>query len=336
MADPKIIVWDIDGVLIAAGRSYRQTIISATQYYFTECVGIQLNENLLSWDDTQSFKLAGGFNDDWELTYSAILCFLAKLIYESKTQPQGSSVPAGDFDGMLMKLKAFGRTCGKCSLSVDIQKITAKAAAVGGGMSGVEKVLSQMFGGSVETAKRIWFPELIKRVFEEMYLGGKLFTKKYGTSPRFYSGDGLISKEDALADIGTLLELRKRYYFGVATGRERFEAEFSLRAHGFSRLFSSDVIVALGDTKEKKPSPQPLLECRKRICAKYTMPPDTPAIYIGDSVDDLSAARAAGFLFVAVVGGVPDAAAKEKMRMALHDKLSDLIVDGIEELPLYL
>jgi HAD superfamily hydrolase (TIGR01548 family) len=336
MAEPKIIVWDIDGVLIAAGRSYRQTIINTTQYYFADLIGFPLTDKLLSWEDTQSFKLAGGFNDDWELTYSAILCYLAKLISESKASVQGPYVPPGDLDGLSSKLKAFGRTCGSCALKLNIQQITSKAAAAGGGMAGVEKVLIQMFGDSVAKAKVVWFPALIKQVFEEMYLGSKLFSKKYGISSTFYSGEGLISKEDALADIGTLLELRKKYYFGVATGRERFEAEFSLRAHGFSRLFPSELIVSLGDTAEKKPSPQPLLECRKRICHKYTLPADTPAMYIGDSIDDFAAAKAAGFLFVAVVGGVPDPAARERMRAMFHDKMADLIVDEIEELPLYM
>lgn len=336
MAEPKIIIWDIDGVLIAAGRSYRQTIINTAQYYFTEGLGIQLKDNLLSWDDTQSFKLAGGFNDDWELTYSAVLCHLSKLIYETKAQVQASSISAGDFDGMCSKLKAFGRTCGRCALKLDLQQITEKAKAVGGGMAGVEKVLVQMFGDSVEKAKAVWFPELIKRVFEEVYLGDDLFSKKYGTSTRFCSGDGLISKEAALADVGTLLELRKKYYFGVVTGRERFEAEFSLHSHGFSRLFQPDLIVASGETAEKKPSPQPLLECRKRICHKYTLPADTPAVYIGDSLDDFTAAKAAGFLFVAIVGGVPDAAARDRLRTIFHDRMADLIVDAIEELPLYM
>jgi HAD superfamily phosphatase len=336
MSEPKIIVWDIDGVLIAAGRSYRQTIINVTQYYFTELIGLQLDEKLLSWDDTQSFKLAGGCNDDWELTYSAILCYLAKLISDSKASVAGPYVPPGDLDGLRAKLKAFGNGCGKCALALDIKQITSKAAAAGGGMAGVEKVLVQMFGGSVENAKKMWFPGLIKQVFEEMYLGSKLFSKKYGISPTFYSGEGLIPREDALADIGTLLSLRKKYYFGIATGREHFEAEFSLRAHGFSRLFPPELIVALGDTVEKKPSPQPLLECRKRICKKFTLPADTSAIYIGDSVDDLSAARAAGFYFIAVVGGIPDAAAKERMRILLHEKMSDLIVDDIDELSLYM
>lgn len=333
--NPDIIIWDIDGVLVNVSESYRQVIIDTVQYYFSECVGISLSKPLVSPSDIQAFKLAGGFNDDWELTYAMVLCFLSKLISENNVLAIESAKML-EIDEMVAKLNELGSSCEKHSLDVNLEEIASEVAKEGGGLSSLKNVLSKLFKESFVNAEAYWFPALIKRVFEEKYFGGELFPKKYGEKPIFYSGDGMILRERPMTNLKTLLELRKRYYFGVATGRERFEAEYSLNKHGFSRIFPSELVVAAGDTEEKKPSPQPLLECRRRVCARHKLPSKTPAFYVGDSVDDLTAARNAGFYFIAVVGGIADKESRDKTRNILHDKICDIIVDDIEELLIYI
>lgn len=334
--ESRIIIWDIDGVLVYVGDSYRQTIIKTVQYYFSDLIGLGLPDRLMTWKDTQGFKLAGGFNDDWELTYAAVLCYLSKLVTDVDVSKLKASKPR-DLNAMLKILKELGSVSSDYSLSLNLEPVLKKLKEHGGGLSGLEKTLSEFFGEKVESAKSFWFPDLIKRVFEEIYLGGELFREKYNEGRRFALGEGRILKETPLVDMETLIELReKNYYFGIVTGRERFEAEFSLRQHGLQRIFPPELIVAREDTVEGKPSPKPLIECSKRIHTKYRLSKDTPVIYVGDSLDDLAASRKAGFYFIAIVGGVKDLKERNRLRRELHERICDLIVDEAKELFLYL
>ncbi|MBN2014793.1 MAG: HAD-IA family hydrolase [Candidatus Altiarchaeota archaeon] len=335
MESTRIILWDIDGVLIYVGESYRQTIINTVQHYFSEFIGLRLPDKLMTWKDTQGFKFAGGFNDDWELTYAAVLCYLSELVCRVDVSKLAVDRPQ-DLDGMLSVLKNLGSVCGDCSLSLDLKPILKKLKEYGGGLSALDKALPEFFGDYVGKARDFWFPELVKRLFEEVYLGEELFREKYGVGRRFAVGEGRILKETSLVDIETLLEFRKNYYFGIVTGRERFEAEFSLRQHLLHRVFPPELIVAREDIEERKPSPQPLIECSELVRKKYALSKNTGVIYVGDSLDDLAAARNAGFYFIAVVGGIKDLKERNNLRREMHERICDLIVDDVQELFLYL
>ena len=50
------------------------------------------------------------------------------------------------------------------------------------------------YQGDVDTGN------VIKRIFQEIYLGRSLFTAHYGQEPRFYHGEGLIHRENLLMD----------------------------------------------------------------------------------------------------------------------------------------
>ncbi len=332
----RIIIWDVDGVLINVEESYRQAIIDSIQYYFSECVGVRIDKQLMSKENIQGFKRAGGFNDDWELAYAATLCYLSELLNNNSIRKPTHPIKPGDIDEMLKALNELGSGCKNNSINLDLKPIIEKIKEQGGGMSSAESVLHKIYGKNMETAKCFWFTELIKRIFEEIYLGKKLFHKKYNEKPRFYIDEGLILKENALVDLATLLELRKKYYIGIVTGRERFETEFSLKRFNLSRVFPPELIVTREDTIEHKPSPQPLLECKKRICKKYRLHENTETIYIGDSVDDLASAKNAGFFFIGILGGVTNIEQRNALRIELLKGGCNLIVDDAEELFLYL
>jgi HAD superfamily phosphatase len=325
--EAKIIIWDIDGVLVYVADSYRQAIVDTVQYYFSECIGLNLDRNLMKRQDTQRFKLAGGFNDDWELTYAAVLCYLSDLICKMDEKPVPCSRPEG-IDDMLESLKRLGSPYRGDSLELNIEKITERIKERGGGLKAAEKTIWESLGKDFSIVKEFFFPELIKRIFEEIYLGKELFHRKYGEKPRFFKGKGLISLERTLVDLETLLELRKEYYFGIVTGRERFEAEITLKEH-FDGIFDPDLMVTSEDTEEKKPSPEPLLECKRRVIDKYGLVEDTGAIYVGDSIDDLKAAMSAGFQFVAVLFGMERKEDRERLRNEFQKKGCDIILDDV-------
>ena len=70
------IIFDCDGVLIDITKSYDETIIKTVQYVL---------ENFTKIDDTikvnfeiiDGFKSTGGFNDEVDLAYAAIISFVA-------------------------------------------------------------------------------------------------------------------------------------------------------------------------------------------------------------------------------------------------------------------
>jgi len=60
---PSVIVFDMDGVLVEVMDSYRQTIRETVRHFTGE---------LVSHDEVQDFKNAGGWNNDWLLSHRLI------------------------------------------------------------------------------------------------------------------------------------------------------------------------------------------------------------------------------------------------------------------------
>lgn len=307
----RILIFDIDGVLVYVGDSYRKAIVETVQWYFSEGIGLGLKKNLIQEKDIQAFKLAGNFNDDWELTYGITLCFLTKLISELRENQD-------------------------MELELDLREIAKKIEENGGGLGGTEKTLERKFGENLKTAKKFCFYKLIKEVFQEFYLGRELFKKKYKKTTIFVDSNGFITDEKSLITPETLERIARNYYMGIATGRERFEVEFMLKAHGFAKFFDDELIVAREDSRIRKPDPYPLLECKERICRKYNLDKETPTVYIGDIPDDIIAAKNAKFYSIGCLSGISDSEGRDKLRKEFEKLKCDLIIDSAEELRKFL
>ena len=63
------VILDVDGVLVDVADSYRRAIVEAVEYVYGDSI---------RREEVQQFKDAGGFNNDWELTYAAALFVLAQ------------------------------------------------------------------------------------------------------------------------------------------------------------------------------------------------------------------------------------------------------------------
>ena len=61
---PDVIVFDMDGVLVEVGQSYREAIRETVRHFTGETV---------THDEIQNFKNAGGWNNDWLLSHRLIL-----------------------------------------------------------------------------------------------------------------------------------------------------------------------------------------------------------------------------------------------------------------------
>lgn len=132
----------------------------------------------------------------------------------------------------------------------------------------------------------------IKDIFQSYYLGKQLFQNIYKRQPPISNEKGLIEKEEILLEKKILESLMKKYKLAIATSRPRFEALFAARIQKISPTFiKEEYIVAKEDVKREKPSPDPLLEAKKRIKGKKS-------VYIGDTINDIIAAKKAGMLSI--------------------------------------
>jgi HAD superfamily phosphatase len=110
--------------------------------------------------------------------------------------------------------------------------------------------------------------DYVKEHFQKLFLGG------------------LIERERWIAKPGTLERLAEQFQLAVFTGRPRVEAGITLSR--FAGGVTFDPIVAMEDVVAHKPDPEGLLRIENR------------AYYVGDTVDDARAARAAKLPFIGI------------------------------------
>ena len=120
--------------------------------------------------------------------------------------------------------------------------------------------------------------QTVVEAFQKIYLGK--------------NNDGLIARERWLPRDGLLENLAGRFRLALFTGRERWEAEFTLSKFAPGVVF--DPIVGMEDVQREKPDPEGILKIVDRIKPQETF-------YVGDSTDDCGAAVAAQVAFIGVV-----------------------------------
>lgn len=142
-----------------------------------------------------------------------------------------------------------------------------------------------------QRGKDVPLDQIVKR-YQELYMG---------TSDR----PGLRDTERPLIDRAFLEKLAARYPLAIVTGRPREEARWFLERENLLDLF--DELICMEDAP-LKPDPTPVLQaCRKLGITRAWM--------IGDSPDDMVAARAADVIPVGVLAPGTDA---DKSRAALE------------------
>ena len=257
------LIFDIDGVLVDVGDSFRNAISRTVQYYFNEFVGLGGEEPLLvGKDETSLFKLAGNFNNDWDLTNAAVAFYLMK--YSS------ADCQVDNCDALR-------------SLSPSLEEFTSEVKTLGGGLqNAVSLIENNLENSRLEKFEELYQPKKVQQLFMELYSGGNLCKSLYGFEPEIYKGPGLVEKEKYLIDqevIGQLVG--KGIVLGVMSGRIPSEATHAMEMTGLDHYMSLGFMVTDDGTLPTKPDPAGLETLSGRMGFHR-------AIYLGDTPDDWS------------------------------------------------
>ncbi|APX97942.1 TIGR01548 family HAD-type hydrolase [Natronorubrum daqingense] len=218
------VVLDIDGVLVDVEDSYRRAIVESIEAVY---------DRTIRKPDIQQFKDAGGFNNDWELTYAAALYVLA----------------TGE------------------GYSASIDEYTDEIAARGGGLEAAEDAVREELGArATQRVTERWDRERLRDVFQQLYLGADLYRGLEGGNPDRET-PGFIHDEPVLLEPETREAILERYDVGVVTGRPEAEAEIALERVGLESEIPLEHRFTMDDWAEGKPHPHALTTLAERFDA---------------------------------------------------------------------
>jgi phosphoglycolate phosphatase-like HAD superfamily hydrolase len=325
MPKKNLIVFDMDGVLIDVSRSYRDTVRQTAKLFFKSApVSEKLPEPFFRLTDLAAVKQSGGLNNDWDLS-----CLVINLLFNViEKPPVYESTDPWD---------RYHETIGQCDLGALIEFLESTQKPLSALLQRAGKTKNPfiygLYTGDVGSGN------IIKQIFQEVYLGKDLFEATYGISPRFYHNEGFIHREKLLIDPGLLDELAKSHFLAIATGRPRAEADYPLNHFDLSKYFFK--VLALEDCLEEEA--RVLSEAGKKVSLSKPDPfmldaiaadqkkPVAGYFYIGDMPDDMSAAKRseAGYKGIGLITSAPD---KASLKKDLQQAGADYIIEDFTQL----
>ena len=142
--------------------------------------------------------------------------------------------------------------------------------------------------------------------------------------------DGFIAEEPALASDRVLERLADAVpLMGIVTGRPKAEARWTLKRFGWKEHFPLLVPHEKHEGRGK-PNPFPIQHALSILGAAGRPTEPDEAVYVGDTVDDMEAARAAG---VWAVGMTPPYVDHDDHASLLNERGAHVVIDDLDELP---
>jgi len=278
------VVLDIDGVLVEVSESYRRAIVESIDHVYGETI---------DREEVQPFKDAGGFNNDWELTYAAALYVLAT----------------------------------REGLHQEVEEFTDRIAEAGGGLAAAKQVVSDLPIVSQARIRDQWDTDRLHDVFQALYLGGELYRELEGGEPPVLT-EGYIHDEPVLVEPETLDALQERFAVGVLTGRPAAEADIALDRVGLA--IDDEHRFTMDDWEEGKPHPHALTTLAERFDADRTaFAGDTlDDVRTARNADETDAGRV--YYGVGVLTG---GLSGEEGRRKYTEVGADAVVEDVNELP---
>ena len=249
------IIFDCDGVLIDITKSYDLAIIKTTQYVLENYSKITNSINV-DFKIIDGFKSTGGFNDEVDLAYAAILSLVAaKKLQKDPTEFIFDVIKNSDSNGIVT----------------------------------VEKYLQNQTDIS-EIKNQLSYPGThhdnpLYQIFDQLFYGPELYKKLFDKDSKF-SEPGLIEQDDVIINNSLLELLEKRFNSKIAmvTGRGKESVNYSLKELLARFNLKNSVFLEDESRDLAKPNPKPLLDSIKGMNG-------TSTLYVGDSMEDLIMAK---------------------------------------------
>ena len=367
LCEIKKIIFDFDGVLAQTSQSYRQTIRNVVDHYFLELLGLNGEKGkLATLRDIQKFKDTGMYNNDWNLSYALISYYinliLRKLEQKSVLQnftKQFGCIQFSDVQSFIQNLKPVGDflKCYKISgtelanlkddniVGLDLflaQASLEKQKPIETSLVGVdpevvedkERLVKMLMPYDLEK------PDLLKRLFEETYLGKELFKKIYGSLSLFNFDASLLDIEEFIPTKKTLNLLRSQFgAFGIYSGRPRPQGMYLLEKYGYTGYFDEKQSVFLGDLLKSRAEMEKLGKPDSTLfieLIKKTVDPGTKVAYVGDSIADaiiVEKAKAKGIENLFFVGVVSSSEDSNKLFTEYTKHGADAVVTDVNDIP---
>jgi phosphoglycolate phosphatase-like HAD superfamily hydrolase len=329
LAKVDAVVFDCDGVLIDARRSYDATIRVVTETMVEELTGVKLRLANATPRLISTVRRTGGFNSDWDTTYALTLFSVVAL----SAPKEGRGTRRREAVERLMSITSeFGSS----------PRVRGQAA--------VDSFLERGFPSLRETLDRardlLGYPRTppegrLTSTFDEVYFGAKLFREIHGL-PAKERRKGLIELEMPLVSpktLGSLADTLGGSRLAMVTGRPYIGTAYSLGEKLMS-FFERAASMFIGDADVdprlrteydhyRKPNPDALVRAKEKLSSK-TM------LYVGDSAEDLMMAQNArkrgleGFLFAGVYQTSPVRADQASF---FEREGADLILGTVNQVP---
>ena len=313
----RYLIFDFDGVLCQTSQSYRETIRNVVDYYFLNLLEIEGERGkLVTLNDVQKFKDTGLFNNDWKLSYTLIIYYLNLILrkLEQKKVLQSfikkfEGITFSDIESFILKLKKVGEFLRKNRINANdlaylkndkifgldlflAQASLEKPKPIETSLIGIDPEIVETKQALSEQLipYDLEKPDLLKRLFEEIYLGKELYTKVYDTTTFFNFDRNFIDVEEFIPTKETLNLLYQKFgRFGIYSGRPKPQGLYILEKFGYTEYFDENKSVFLGDMlkteiemeKLGKPNPSLFIE----LIEEYS-DNGTGILYIGDGIAD--------------------------------------------------
>ena len=294
------IIFDCDGVLIDVTKSYDTTINETIRYVLKEIADITVDIPLTN-EILLKFKSTGGFNDEIDITYSGVLCYIAaKKLNKNPTELILNVLDNADDSGIAY----------------------------------VENFLNKIDGGISDIKSRLGYPsaeknDLIHATFDQLFFGSELYNKIFQKESNF-SEKGLIENDNVIVTSALIETLKKKFNDKIAIVTGRGFNAISLSLKEILNQFNVKNSVFLEDEPRDlaKPNPQSLIRAMKGLNSKN-------CLYVGDSMEDMILAQKASELgskttFCGIYGSDKLPEAKKNMFVKYN---VTLILETINQLP---
>ena len=293
------IIFDCDGVLVDITNSYDQTIVKTAKYVLETLA--KINDSIqIDFKIIDGFKSTGGFNDEVDLTYAAILSIVAaKKLKKDQTEFIFLVINNSDSTG-IKSVETFIKN------QVDISEIIEQLSYPG---SHKDNILYQ--------------------IFDQLFYGPELYSKLFQNTSKF-SEPGLIENDVVIFnnDLADKLENKFHNQISMVTGRGKESVKYSLK-HLLDKFDLQNSMFLEDEPRElAKPNPQSLVNSITGMNSKS-------CLYVGDSMEDFIMAKKATILgnkttFCGIIGTSKNP--EEKLQLFEQNE-AILVLDSINLLP---